>query len=317
MKFWNFVKRKLEESKRLMLLVVIDSKGSSPGRLGFKMAVCEDHELEGSVGGGKMEYDIVELGKAMLDLGRPGPVTKKQIHNTHAGEEHSGMICSGEQTIVLLGIDENNLEMVNQIVNNLDNHKKGVLKLSPSGIEFMPEGTLSNAVQSKIKSESEWEFKQLVGYRDRICIIGAGHVGLDLSKIMKDLGFVVEVFDNREGLSTFENNAYADKKHIIDYEEIDKRVPQGEAVYVVIMTFGHESDMLVLKKLIGEKFKYLGLMGSKTKVASIYNEIGYQPDENSTKIYAPIGLPIKSKTPMEIAVSIAAEIIKVKNESED
>jgi xanthine dehydrogenase accessory factor len=74
MKLWNFIKTKLSESKRIMLLVVIDSQGSSPGRQGFKMAVCEDSTLEGSVGGGVMEYNIVELGKAMLQLGRTGPI---------------------------------------------------------------------------------------------------------------------------------------------------------------------------------------------------------------------------------------------------
>jgi len=313
-KFWNFVKSKLDESKKIMLLVVIDSKGSSPGRLGFKMAVCEDAVLEGSVGGGIMEYDIVELGKAMLELGRPGPVLKKQIHKTNSGDDHSGMICSGEQTIVLLGLNENHKDIVNQIINNIDNNEAGVLKLSPQGLSFHPERTLNTATNSVIRSESEWEFNQLVGYRSRICIIGAGHVGLALSKLMKDLDFTVEIFDDRKDLNTLLNNVYADKKHVIDYAQIDQVVPQGANVYVVIMTFGHKSDQDVLASLIGKNYKYLGLMGSKAKVAKIYKTIGHKPDEEGTaKVFSPIGLNIKSKTPMEIAVSVAAEIISVKN----
>ena len=314
MKFWSFIKSKLEESKKLMLLIVIDSKGSSPGRKGFKMAVCEDGELKGSVGGGVMEYDIVELGKAMLSLGRSGPVLKKQIHKTNAGDNHSGMICSGEQTIVLLGLNELHKSTVNQIINNIDNNEAGVLELSPKGIVFHPEEKLAEAVYSSIKSESEWEFKQLVGYKNRICIIGAGHVGLALSKLMKDLDFSVEIYDDRKDLNTLQNNIYVDKKHIIDYKQIAEVVPQGENVYVVIMTFGHKSDQDVLASLINKKFNYLGLMGSKAKVAKIYKTIGYNPDEESApKVFSPIGISIKSKTPMEIAVSVAAEIISVKN----
>ncbi len=314
MKFWNFIKIKLEETKKLMLLVVIDSQGSSPGRQGFKMAVCEDGELEGSVGGGVMEYNIAELGKAMLQLGRPGPLLKRQIHNSSASEDHSGMICAGEQTIILYELNKSHLDAVNQIVKNLHSDEKGVLTLSPEGLFFSESEKIDKPIKTKIVSEANWEYRQLIGYKNRICIIGAGHVGLALSKLMKDLDFIVEIFDDRKDLNTFCDNNYADKKHIVDYEKIAEVLPQGKSIYVVIMTFSHKSDQDVLASLIGKNFKYLGLMGSKTKVAKIYQSIGYKPGaHNSPKVYSPIGIQIKSKTPMEIAISIAAEIISVKN----
>jgi len=134
---------------------------------------------------------------------------------------------------------------------------------------------------------------------------------------MKDLGFIVEIFDDREGLSTFDNNTFADKKHQVDYADIDNYIPQGDGVYVVIMTFGHQSDQDVLLKLIDKNFKYLGLMGSKTKIASIFKHTGINAEsEKASRLHAPIGISIHSKTPMEIAVSIAAEIILVKNSGE-
>ena len=314
MKLWNFIKTKLTESKKIMLLVVIDSKGSSPGRRGFKMAVCDDGALEGSVGGGVMEYNIVELGKAMLQLGRPGPVLKKQIHDSSAGDDHSGMICAGEQTIIIYQLNENHLLIVNQIVEKIENNEQGVLALSPKGLDFHPDGKLDKHVEAKINSETDWEYKQVIGYKNRICIIGAGHVSLALSKLMKGLDFIVEIFDDRKDLNTYNGNVYADKKLIIDYAKIDEVVPQGESVYVVIMTFGHKSDQDILQKLIKKDYKYLGLMGSKAKVTKLYENIGYDSEVKDTlKVYSPIGIPIKSRTPMEIAVSIAAEIISVKN----
>lgn len=314
MEIWKFIKKNLEQEKRVMLLVVIDSNGSSPGRQGFKMAISEDKELAGSVGGGIMEYDIVELGSAMLQLGKPGPVMKKQIHNKRSKENQSGMICSGDQTIVLIALDKSHRLTVDQIIESLESAKSGILKLSPKGFEFLPSGIQRKQIIAEIHNEANWEYKELTSFRHHLCIIGAGHVGLALSKLMKDLGFIVEIFDDRDGLSTFENNIYVDKKHKIDYSDIDKLVPQGDDVYVVIMTFGHQSDQDVLVKLIDKNFKYLGLMGSKTKIASIFNKTKISADsEHMAKLHAPIGISINSKTPMEIAVSIAAEIIKIKN----
>ncbi len=317
MELWKFIKNKLEHDKRIMLMVVIESNGSSPGRQGFKMAVSEDKELCGSIGGGTMEYDIVELGSAMLQLGKTGPVMKKQIHKTNSGEKASGMICSGDQTIVLMSMDSTHLKAVDQIIESLDNAKSGILKLSPKGFEFISSGIQRKQIITEIHNEAYWAYNELTSYRNLLCIVGAGHVCLALSKLMKDLGFAVEIFDDRVGLSTFENNQFADKKHKIDYKEIDKFVPQGENVYVVIMTFGHQSDQEVLVKLIDNHFRYLGLMGSKTKITTISQQTGISAkSEKNPNYHAPIGVPIKSKTPMEIAVSIAAEIIQVKNSAE-
>ena len=316
MKLWKFVKDKLDESKRLILLTVIDNKGSSPGRQGFKMVVCEDKQMEGSIGGGAMEYNMVELAKAMLDLKRPGPLMKRQIHSLSGGEDHSGMICSGEQTIVMIALTEDHKNTIDQLVEYLDGEMSGVIKLTPKGFNFLPDESLNPVIQFYIKDESDWQYKELAGYRNRICIIGAGHVGFALSKIMKDLGFFVEIYDNRKELTTFENNYYADKKSIINYDDIDQIIPQGNSIYVVIMTFAHQSDQEVLAKLIGKKYKYLGMMGSKAKIANIFQSIGYNPDnKGTTRVYSPVGIPINSTTPMEIAVSIAAEIIKIKNEN--
>jgi len=140
MEIWKFIKKNLEQEKRVMLLVVIESNGSSPGRQGFKMAISEDKQLAGSVGGGIMEFDIVELGSAMLQLEKPGPVMKKQIHNAHSAENKSGMICSGDQTIVLIALDKSHQQAVDQIIDSLDSAKSGLLKLSPKGFEFLPSG---------------------------------------------------------------------------------------------------------------------------------------------------------------------------------
>ncbi|MFN8257014.1 MAG: XdhC family protein [Bacteroidales bacterium] len=317
MELWKFIAQKLESENNIMLLVVIESNGSSPGRQGFKMAVTDKKELAGSVGGGIMEFDIVELAYTMLQLGKSGTFIKKQVHKTNSVENTARMMCSGDQTIAMTVLDKNKKDLIHQILNSIENPKPGILKLSPKGLSFQPGISQQKAIIAEIHNEANWEYRELLNLKNLICIIGAGHVSLALSKIMKDLDFNVEVFDDRNEITTLENNKFADKKYKVDYNEIDKFIPQGENVYVVIMTFEHQSDQDVLVKLADKKFKYLGLMGSVSKISAIYENTGIDKKLKDFKhLHAPVGIPIHSKTPVEIAVSIAGEIIKVKNSME-
>ena len=92
-------------------------------------------------------------------------------------------------------------------------------------------------------------------------------------------------------------------------------MPEGDNVYVVIMTFAHKDDRRVLKRLLNKKIKYLGMMGSEEKVASIFSKLKEKgiSQKELDWVDSPIGLPISSQTPDEIAISIAAKIISVKN----
>ena len=113
----------------------------------------------------------------------------------------------------------------------------------------------------------------MIGYKNYLYVIGAGHVSLAFSRIMQLLDFHVSIFDDRENLNTFEQNNFVHHKKIIDYENIIEEIGKQENQYVVIMTFGYRTDGLVIRKLINKKYKYLGLLGSKTKVAKIVKEL--------------------------------------------
>ena len=93
-----------------MLLTVVESSGSSPGRQGFKMAVAADGTLCGSIGGGIMEVKLVELAKDRLDRGVCEAMLKKQVHRKSAPQHQSGMICSGEQTVLFFGLDSQSIK---------------------------------------------------------------------------------------------------------------------------------------------------------------------------------------------------------------
>ena len=112
-----------------------------------------------------------------------------------------------------------------------------------------------------------------------------------------------------------EANVYAQEKHVVSYNSLGKHVSEGERSYVVIMTYGHLADEKVLRQLAGKKLRYLGLLGSPAKIAQIFASLKKKGVSAASlkKVHAPVGLPIHSHTPEEIAISIAAEIIQVKN----
>jgi len=315
MSIWKFCKEQLSFNNRVALMVIIETKGSSPGKVGFKMAVSENGQLKGSVGGGSAEYAAVEMAKAALKEVSDVPVLQRQVHEEDA-EDSSGMICSGEQTFVILPLNENDVSNLEKIAKAEGKPIEGCIFIDPKGLQFFTEEKCTAKAETVIKSDVNWQYLEPIGLQDTIYIFGGGHVSVELSKVMQMLGFYVKVYDNRSDISTMKLNAAAHEKIVIPYDEAGKHIPENDNVYVVIMTVGHQHDLTVLEQMVGKKIKYLGMMGSKSKVATIHkllSDKGFSKEEIS-KIHMPTGLPIKSHTPMEIAISISAEIIQVKND---
>jgi len=313
---WKFLKKCFEENIPVMLLYVLESRGSSPGRRGFFMAVNTNKEMEGSIGGGIMEHKFVEMAKDKLQAAGHKPQVRKQIHDKSAGKNQSGMICSGEQTILLYIVQENDNLYIEKLISSLEQNKNGTLHLSPGGIVF--DDTLpTKDFEFNIKNEEEWSYSEKTGYKNHLYIVGGGHCALAFSKIMSMMDFYINLFEDREQLNTVEKNNYVHEKTVIkDYSELSNLIPSGENNYVVVMTFGYRTDDIAVRALINKNIKYFGLLGSKKKIEKMFAEYRKKGiDEDLIKqIHSPIGIQIKSQTPEEIAVSIAAEIIKVKNE---
>lgn len=147
-------------------------------------------------------------------------------------------------------------------------------------------------------------------------IFGAGHCGMALSKLASECGFLVTVFDERPEWSNQEKHPLAFKTLTGDFNHIFEKIPKSQNDFYIIMTQGHKHDETVLKQLIVEDLGYIGMLGSKQKVTISFNILeneGINP-ELFKKVHAPVGVPIGSHEPMEIAVSIMAELIKTKNQ---
>ena len=316
-----------------MLLYVLASDGSSPGRQGFFMAVNGAGETEGSIGGGIMEHKFVEMAKERLSTGDlvnkaaetnhkalnispgAGGTIKKQFHNKSAPANQSGMICSGEQTILLYTASATDAEKVQQIITSLEQEQNGTLQFSPAGLQFFPAVPETDYFFT-MTTEQDWIYQEKTGYKNHLHIVGAGHCSLAFSRMMKDMGFYIHLYDDRSALKTFQENDFVhDKKILAQYEDLHDLIPAGNNQYIVVMTMGYRTDDIVIRTLWNRSFRYMGVLGSKSKIEKLFND--YQaaglPTGQLQKIHAPIGLAIHSQTPEEIAISIAAEIIQVKN----
>ena len=297
--FYRKIQQILQSEKRLVLMVVISNEGSSPGRKGFKMLINKT-QMYGTIGGGIMEHKLVELAESLLDKPTFEPFIKHQIHDKSAPKDQSGMICSGQQTIAFYDITTEFLPLAEQILIEKD------FKI-----------TYNNFGINVAAENAEWSFTETNSLAQKVYIIGGGHVGLALSEVLSRMDFEIHMLDHRENLNTMEENHFVITKQTVDFEEIEKYIPEGENIYVVIMSFGYRTDDVIIRQLINKDFLYIGMLGSTEKIATLFQNMiadGFDKDRIA-KVYAPIGIDIKSETTQEIAISVAAQLIRVKNQN--
>ncbi len=142
-------------------------------------------------------------------------------------------------------------------------------------------------------------------------IFGAGHVSINLYKIAKNSGFDVTVVDDREAYANRER--FPEAKEVIaeDFDRALARLAPNESSYLVIVTRGHRDDMRVLRWAVQTPARYIGMIGSRRKTITIFQELTKEglAAELFDRVHAPVGLDIGAVTPEEIAVAITAELI--------
>jgi xanthine dehydrogenase accessory factor len=212
----------------------------------------------------------------------------------------------------------------------ISNFQKGLLKNNKTRISSINENSITNysVTMSLIpdnrslshfnysfKSPNNWSYEENIGYKETVFVVGGGHVGLQVCKILSLMDFFVIVYDDRKNIPTLKENKFAHKKIIDNYENLSSYITEPHHTYIVIVTTGYISDLTALRQVADLNCRYIGLMGTKVKIKKIFNEAVKEgtPKELLKKIHAPIGIDINSNTPEEIAISITAQIIKIKN----
>jgi xanthine dehydrogenase accessory factor len=148
-------------------------------------------------------------------------------------------------------------------------------------------------------------------------IFGGGHIALALTKMGKLCGFNIAVVDDRAEFATAERFPQADTLLAEDFNKSFAKLNIDNSSYIVIVTHGHQHDEVVLEWAVTTPARYIGMIGSRTKNETIYSHLQARgiTQAQLDRVHAPIGLEIGAQTPEEIAVSILAEVIKVRRSS--
>jgi xanthine dehydrogenase accessory factor len=144
-------------------------------------------------------------------------------------------------------------------------------------------------------------------------LFGGGHVSMALAKTAAGVGFGVGIVDDREAFANLQRFPMA-QEVFTSYEKAFETIRPNASTYLVIVTRGHREDMRVLSWAVRTEARYLGMIGSKRKVLSVYKALeqeGYRAEEFE-RVYAPMGLEIGALSPEEIAISIMAELVAVR-----
>lgn len=296
---WRFVAERLDRGEGVALLIVTTSSGSAPGRAGFKMAVGADGRLAGTIGGGRIEHDLVESARTMLQRGVSRARVCPRVH-VPGHRRSSGMVCGGRQTVLLYPCRAGD----RRAVAALCRRDAGTLRILRGGMSFASRSRPGPCLYS-----------ERIGVPDTLYVVGGGHVGLALSQVAALVGFRVAVFDERADLDTLERNEFAHERRVVAFSEVGRLIPSGQRSYVAIMTPMHTADERVLRQLVAKRLRYLGVMASRGKAKWMLEKLRRDgcPARQLARVRTPVGLPISSHTPAEIAVSIVAELIAVRN----
>jgi xanthine dehydrogenase accessory factor len=285
--------------ERLALCVVIGSRGSTPQEAGAKMLVLGDGRTVGTLGGGCVE---AEVRRRALEL-MPGGVSKRlQFRLDHDYGWDDGLICGGTMDILVHLLDgAASAEPFAGAENDINAGRVATIELPD------PDGSASPAYIDQIEPAP------------RLVIAGAGHVGQALTEIAATLGFEVTIIDDRADCASAERFPRAAHRIVGEIEDELRRWPIDRRTYVVIVTRGHRHDGRALGAVLGSPAKYVGLIGSKRKVMTIFGDLLAQgADINALcRVHAPVGLEIGAVTVPEIALSIAAELIAVRRGRDD
>jgi xanthine dehydrogenase accessory factor len=157
-------------------------------------------------------------------------------------------------------------------------------------------------------------FIKVYNSQDKLIIAGGGHIAVKLAAMAHILGYSISILDNREERLNDQLFPQVDNLILGNIADTIKDISIDKNTYIIIVTHGHKFDQDVLEAVIESKARYIGMIGSKKKVNTVFKSLlekGYDKEKIS-KVYSPIGLDLGGETPEEISLSILAEMQAVK-----
>ena len=291
------------EGLRAAWAIVVETERSTPREPGAALAVNERGDVAGSVTGGCVEPAVFEEARAVL-AGEPARLVEYGIEDEMAFEV--GLPCGGTVRILIGPVDP---DVVRELSTALAEERAVELEVSVSeGARVVPVG------QRTEPELTDGVFHLPLLPRPRMYVFGAvGHAAA-LARVGRLLGYHVTVSDARARFVTRERIPEADELVVGWPDEVLRDAPVDERTAICVLTHDRKLDVPALKAALASPAGYIGAMGSRRTTearAAALREEGVG-DEDLARIRAPIGLDIGSRTPAEVAVAVAAEIVSVR-----
>ncbi len=341
------------------LATVVARKGSAPMSGDAKMLVREDGSTEGTVGGGCLEAEVWETAMSVLDAGAPEKLTfdLTQQEAEDSGHICGGVVEILVEPFQ--AFDSGLLEEINRIrteggsaalativqpggleapapearkmlfrrdgssVGEIPNYSAEIWTEStqiirhgnPTLLHFHPDA----ARRGEKRTDATEIFVEPISSQPLVYIFGGGHVSFCVAQAAYLAGFRVAIVEDRPSFANKERFPMAEAFHVGEFPAVFDEIAIDESDYLAIITRGHANDEVVLEWAIGTKARYIGMIGSKSKVLLTYRHLqekGFERRALIDRVHAPIGLDIGADTPGEIGVAIAAELIRHRRRGE-
>ena len=338
------------DSDPVVLTTVTRTKGSTPQKPGSSALFNKNGLVAGTVGGGVVEGRVMKLAQEVLKSKKSGHLQFNLANDISYKEE---AICGGQISVLIDANPGNHLPVFEQIRKSYKKHEAGVLitmvtpfsedswlinrywttgdfhaedaggfltRIGPVVTDMLSDRNPSDYREMELsipdEEPSSLFFLEPVLPPQKLIIAGAGHIGKALAHLGAMVDFEVTVIDDRAEYANSENIPEADRIIVNDIGKALVDLNKSVDTFVVIVTRGHKDDAEALKPCIGADLAYTGMIGSKNKIAamkSTFIEKGWATQSEWDSIHTPIGLEIKSRTVEEIAISIVAQLILVRN----
>jgi xanthine dehydrogenase accessory factor len=297
------------QGHRFALVTVAQTWGSAPRQPGAWMAVCDDGRVQGSVSGGCIEDDLIERMRSGALHAEGSAPTLVTYGGTREAARRYGLPCGGTLALVVEPVPD--LAALQQLQAGID-----AGRLMRRRVD-LTRGTVSVSEDNR-GSDVQWDGEVLVtthGPRWRLLIIGAAQTARFLTPMAQALGFAVSVCDPRP--------EYHAEWDMVDApwvpgmpDDVVLGMRPDPHTAVVALTHDPKLDDLALIEALRSPAFYVGALGSvannETRRVRLCEHFDLTAEEVA-RLHGPIGLPIGSRTPPEIAVAIAAQMVAVRN----
>ena len=329
--------------KPAALAVILKAEGSAPQEAGASAVFSGQGLVFGTVGGGILEAVVEKKAKQALRSKQPIAFDLRLEEDVSAEE---GALCGGKVKVLIDPTPAKDRKAWLSMKRTLAEREKGLLAtlLLPikNGKTTVRRFWLSANTAAGLRPpaplrafrkdlHASWRDRRIRFVESppaslflepqaplpRLIIAGAGHIGQAVCRLGRMLDFEATVIDDRPEYANRQRFPEADKIVVRDIGRAVRETALGADAYLVIVTRGHARDSEALRAAIRRRAAYIGLIGSRRKVRlmrRLFLKRGWATSGQWSKVHSPIGLPIGSRTVAEIAVSIAAELVKVRRE---